>query len=133
MRAAHYFAGCHGTVSEAAAFRAIIRQTGRGMRAGGGDASLREMLLNHVVQAPVTARMLMRRPSVVTTLADGGKATIINAGTGELVDASPRTPNAIVVNGSGDVFLADGVIVHVVDAVLLPVPANAPTQSPPCM
>lgn len=133
IRAAAYFAGCSGPVTEPVAFRALLRAARRPAPIPGRGDGLREMLLNHVVRAPITSRMLLGRPSLLSTDAKGGRATIINAGTGELVDASPRTPNAVALPAAFDVFLADGVVVHVVDAVLLPVAANVPVRRVPCM
>lgn len=106
---------------EEAAFNALVAVVTKGIVVGNatvaGPELVKTILLYHVINARISSTVVLRGPLIIRTFND---LRIISTGKGELVDQSPDTPNPSVVKA--DIMLQNNVIVHVINAVLLPVP-----------
>ncbi len=77
---------------------------------------VKAILLYHVVEFPVGSGVVLGHAARIPTMS---KKFIISPGTGELVDMSVDIPNAKVIKA--DVMVENGVTVHVINQVLIPV------------
>ncbi len=86
-----------------------------GVRVAGVDL-VKAILLYHVVKFPVGSGVVLGHAARIPTMA---RKSIISPGTGELVDKAVDIPNAKVIKA--DLMVENGVTVHVINQVLIPV------------
>lgn len=128
-RAITAFAG--PITDEAAAFDALVAFVTTGVTIGNMTVSgvplVKEILLYHVSPFRASSQYVLGHPLVFGTLSSLEGAKFISTGKGELVDNSPDTPNPKVVKA--DLMVENNFIIHVINAVLLPIPAEVPVAA----
>ena len=119
VRLARAITSFNGT-SEAEAFDALVAVVTAGVTIGddlvSGKDLVAAILKYHVSPHLYPSTSVLGHPALLHTLLG---TDIITVGNGELVDMSPSTPNPVV--ATADLAVENGVIVHVIDFVLLPV------------
>jgi len=123
VKLARYITPFKGPITdEAGAYTALVDAVTAGIPVGAttvnGTALVSAILLYHASDFVLPASLVTKRAAFIPML---DKNFVITTGaSAELVDKSPDTPNPKVIKT--DISVEGGVTVHVINAVLLPVP-----------